>query len=444
MKSTRFMTVAASIALSWGISASAITLEATPGSLSSLIAEIPAGESTLVINGAIDGRDFKALAELPASISKLDISNLLIKRVSLAAPSIEGKHEFPANELSSYLFINSPLESVTLPSSLKQIPEGFFAGSKIKNITLGGEINAIGDYAFHNCTQLQSVTLPSSVKSIGTMAFAGCSALNDIKLPNGVELNGEAIFSSTKISSLDLSKTVYVGDYALAGNSNIKETTLNPNAEYGEGVFMNSSVEHVSGVPTHIPALFFTNVKSPAMAEFLSNVVEIGPFAFAGTGVEEFALPSTLSHIEEGAFLNLYNLYAIDAEALNDNIPDVDETAFDGILTENVTLYVTEQSMPLWEEHPVWGRFMIKSGISTTVIPDNASNVLIQADGNSIRISAPGAIGEYNIYSIGGNTLLSGKTAETSIVIDSSSISERVIIVRVANENGVTTRSFVI
>jgi len=60
------------------------------------------------------------------------------------------------------------------------------------------------DCAFNGCTKLETVTLPTSLKQIGANAFFGCSSLISIEIPEGVTeildsaINSERDFRKTQ------------------------------------------------------------------------------------------------------------------------------------------------------------------------------------------------------------------------------------------------------
>lgn len=70
-------------------------------------------------------------------------------------------------------FRNYDLETVVLPSTLKEICDFAFCATKIKIIDLKN-VEIIGKNAFRG-TKLESITLPKTLKKIGNGAFAACS-----------------------------------------------------------------------------------------------------------------------------------------------------------------------------------------------------------------------------------------------------------------------------
>ncbi len=58
----------------------------------------------------------------------------------------------------------------------------FAKNKKLKSVTIGDNVEEIGDNAFGKCTNLKKVTIPSNVKKIGKGAFSGCKKLKKITI----------------------------------------------------------------------------------------------------------------------------------------------------------------------------------------------------------------------------------------------------------------------
>lgn len=73
--------------------------------------------------------------------------------------------------------------------------------------TLGGRpLNAIGDYAFYNCSRLTSAAIPDGVAWIGRGAFSGCESLASVAIPNGVKSIGSAAFADCGVRKVYVEK----------------------------------------------------------------------------------------------------------------------------------------------------------------------------------------------------------------------------------------------
>ena len=55
-----------------------------------------------------------------------------------------------------------------------------FPGGKSGHFTIPNGVNAIGDYAFYECSGLTQLTIPNSVNTVEASSFSGCSGLTDV------------------------------------------------------------------------------------------------------------------------------------------------------------------------------------------------------------------------------------------------------------------------
>lgn len=126
----------------------------------------------------------------------------------------------PVTVIGSLCFFETPVVSVTIPSSVKTIEaSAFYYADALKSITipdtveriqmrafgwcnslesivLGSGIAEIPDYCFNHCSALTSVEIPSNVNTIGLRAFSYCEKLSEQVIPATVETVGERAFVS--------------------------------------------------------------------------------------------------------------------------------------------------------------------------------------------------------------------------------------------------------
>ena len=95
---------------------------------------------------------------------------------------------------SKAFYNNHYLETVEIPSSVKEIELYAFADClSLNNIDLN-KVEEIGDYAFEKCNNLKTVTVPKTVSYIGENPFRECKSLETINVdsenPNYCIYNG--------------------------------------------------------------------------------------------------------------------------------------------------------------------------------------------------------------------------------------------------------------
>lgn len=98
------------------------------------------------------------------------------------------------------------LESITLPSSLKEIGDfafnmvghigsTYYRDTKLKHIYGGENVEKIGYCAFQGCSALTEFNFSNKLIEIGTQAFRDCHSLRSVTIPNTVTSIGTNAFN---------------------------------------------------------------------------------------------------------------------------------------------------------------------------------------------------------------------------------------------------------
>lgn len=97
----------------------------------------------------------------------------------------------------------------------------------VTTLTLPSDLTAIGNYAFHSCTNLEVSSLPSGLTTIGSFSFYGCQKLALTSIPSGVTTIGDrAFYDCRKLALTSIPNTVTsIGMGAFAGCATIKSIT---------------------------------------------------------------------------------------------------------------------------------------------------------------------------------------------------------------------------
>ena len=183
--------------------------------------------------------------------------------------------------------------------------------SAVKCVSIESGVTCIGDYAFHNCTNLTGVTIPNSVTSIGGSAFSDCSSLTSITIPSSVTSIGRFAFSGcSSLTSITIPSSVTsIGERVFVGCSSLTSVTI-PNSvtSIGEGAFWGCGS--------------LTSVTIP------SSVTSIGERAFYDcSSLTSVTIPKSVSSIGENAFACCRGL---ERACFYGNAPDVWPNTFSG------------------------------------------------------------------------------------------------------------------
>ncbi len=271
------------------------------------------------------------------------------------------------------------LRSVTLPSTLSDIPMGAFANTGLTEVTIPNGVKKLIQDCFAGCTQLKKVTLPDGLKMIGFSAFNGCRALSDINIPETVDTIDDYAFADctslksinipdkveriyfrtfmnctaleditfgkgiTQIQNGALNNTKWLADrkeesgMVIVNNILIdgKECTGNVIIPDGvkciaEGAFEGSRITDIV-MPDSVVSIgdnAFGRCSKLSSVKLSQNLTDIGEYAFSRcTSLTRIELPDSLSVIDQYVFAENGNLVKV---VLPKNINDIGYNAFNG------------------------------------------------------------------------------------------------------------------
>lgn len=384
----------------------------TKGTLASVLSEYDyANVKSLKINGVLNDEDFLTIYYDMPSLRDLDISSVDITKLP-----------------DKSFYKSSNVENLILPASLTEIGTSCFAGSKIKTISLGVKITAIGGSAFQDCAGLASITLPSSletigasafmgctnlssvyipgnVSDIGTSAFSGCTALSKIEFSDNVSLNSlpDGVFSSCPISAITIPASVAtINTTAFSGCKSL--TTV----DFKDGCLLTTMGNYWNDCPlksvripanvTTITAEAFYNkttlenvlfedgskcteiqgesrpIRRISRYSFNAQVLEIVNGAFCNTSIKEIIIPASVEKIGPSVFRNCSKLETVSFEN-NSKLTAISDTGIKYF--EGIPLTINDK-MPDYG-----GTFSNCSSLKSIVLPKNLEVIGDEAFANS-------------------------------------------------------------
>ena len=131
--------------------------------------------------------------------------------------------------------------------------------SKIKSITVGEGITAVGLYAFDSC-YVTSVSLPETLSSIGSYAFRG-TKITSIRTPAKLEtVSSYAFLNCSSLTTVEMPNITTINSCAFENCKALKEITITAKYIYSEA-FYNCNTLHTvnfSAVPTTLDTSAFS------------------------------------------------------------------------------------------------------------------------------------------------------------------------------------------
>lgn len=239
------------------------------------------------------------------------------------------------------------LESITLPSSLKEIGEFAFNmftksgntaiyDTKLKHVSGGENVQKIGNYAFQRCSALTEFNFSDKLIEIGDYTFNKCYNLSHVSGGENIQKIGTGGFQRcSALTEFNFSsKLVEVGDWVFSRCYSLSRISGGENVEkIGDYAFFNCSALtefNFSDKLTKIGKSAFVNCISLSQVElnFCDKLTEIGESSFSECyNLQKVILPETIVAIHYGAFGNDTNLTNI---GNMHNVKYIGDFAFDG------------------------------------------------------------------------------------------------------------------
>ena len=225
------------------------------------------------------------------------------------------------------------LENIELSDSVETIGKSAFAGcSNLSKVTLN-KVKVIDDFAFKNCESIWEMEINTSLKTMGKGAFSGCSKIHFTGNKYWIDPTTGMLANNAILYCCPLHCTVYgyntvpkhvrkIVAYAYDGCDDLLKITLGENVQYIEpyafyGCPKLSSI-HVDKFNKYYEAIDYILYKKGKKCLVLYP---------AGRYYEEFTVPSRVTEISSGAFLNCSNLKKVTINSTN--ITSMGEKAFE-------------------------------------------------------------------------------------------------------------------
>ena len=179
----------------------------------------------------------------------------------------------------------------------------FNGRSNITSLTLGSNIEYIGQWGFNDCTGLTSVTLPDSVKELANQAFLGCTGLTSINLGSVEKTGNQAFGGCTKLTSITLPSTLtFIRQSMFNGCTSLVSADLSalqyPMTQFEGSTFYGCTSLTSVSLPTgmdEIPTMMFVNCTSLTSFVVPDKVTKIDSAFLRCANLESITIPASVT-----------------------------------------------------------------------------------------------------------------------------------------------------
>ena len=290
------------------------------------------------------------------------------------------------------------LKNIAIPENVTEIPNGTFINcSSLAAITIPQGVGEIGSNAFYGCSSLTSIEIPEGVKYLYEQVFNGCTALESVKLPqNLLQIGKNCFYNCGALSDISLPSSIeIIGEGAFYNCENLASPTLPTSLR----TLVKSAFQYCRNITTivlpdgvaSIPESCFDGCSSLESVTIPEGVTTIGEKAFFGCNLNALTLPSTITSIGGGAFINNYNLQSIICNAVTP--PTLGENAIGSSVKE---IKVPISSIAAYKQANGWKNF---SNYCSGEVVNNGITYHIDENGATIT-AAEATLTEANIPSV--------------------------------------------
>lgn len=208
--------------------------------------------------------------------------------------------------------------------------------SKVKSVTITGDVTEIVENAFASCSNLTQVNITATgITSIGASAFQNTKSLTTIEIPASVTTIGNAAFAGSGISTFTVAE----------GSSSFK-------ADADKALLTSNGKTLVVFAP-----------KATGSYTIPGGVETIGPYSFESSALTSLVIPSSVKTIREGAFY----LSALTSIEIGEAVETIEVMAF---FRSALTSLVIPESVKTIGE----GAFSL-SALTSIVIPKSVETI---------------------------------------------------------------------
>ena len=234
---------------------------------------------------------------------------------------------------------------LAIPDSIEGLPVRSLAPDAcssledVTSIVVPEEVKFIGGCAFRFCKRLECVVLPCNLATFESDWFRGCPSLSRLRMPGLLEEVGPSLFDIPHLEYVEFGAALSCVEPGTFQKSRLIGISIDPENPWlqTDGVAIYSEDKTLVALACPLPSYAvapscttiarkaFSSFDELAQVDLPSSVEEIGPYAFARTGVRTFQAPSALREIRERAFFACAFLESV---SLNEKLQVIGADAF--------------------------------------------------------------------------------------------------------------------
>lgn len=457
-----------------GIAANAAVIDCKPGKLTQLIGtETDATE--LTVRGQMDVTDFDFIADHMPQLRTLNLEAEIVAYKGAVTRNGSGVSE--SSTLPAYALFGTKITDLTIGGDITAFGEAALAGTSLENLTINAPVNAIPDYFITGVTTIETVELPATVVEIGRGAFSGCSNLMVVSAPGVTVINDDAFKGCTNLTEFDFNRNLTsLGDYAFASTGMVAVNLTQAHAidEIGEGAFCEcdnlQSVALPAGITGLPEAMLFrgsaikeltlpstlTTLGDYSLAGLTGFVPQDGDGVIAGTSlttIGNYAManwssmslltfPETLSYLGDNAMQGWYALEKLMVPDGMTEVPALGSDVWKNTSQKDVTLLVNSSALASqFQVTPQWMDFSVTDMSSSIDLPGDdqaAFNLTVINQGDNLLLECTENITSVTLYDTMGRSLASLYPSDTTVTVSVNGISATLLVMVVNTESGKT------
>lgn len=253
----------------------------------------------------------------------------------------------------------SNLVSIDIPSAVTEICASAFTNdTKLSSVTFTDNLATIGEYAFYNCIGISAITLPHTIEpnfeegpvfaasnvpnqklNVKERAFSKLSALKEIEIVFSATVGNYSFADDTSMTNVVIKSAATIGQYAFSNIGRDADVLLESDCSLTSnslgGIATGDTLTTYTDIPggggansrsvlnqsnfknaiiklpsTRVNDSVFNGMNSLTSCTIHDEVQTYGDYAFQGTGLPNFTIPSA-STVGTKAFTSMPNITSI-------------------------------------------------------------------------------------------------------------------------------------